>query len=380
VARSVKPFGLEGGEELVHRSIRLLLEEAKDEGRFPSLTSVAGQVSVLTLLGRLIPLGTWHGDVHDLHLGALLRVRPGDMLRFAKVMAWPTRCAGPVLRLYLPPQPHRHVTAEDYVSAHFIVAELMRANPRLRGLFQSTWYLDPKVAEISPHLAFLSRFAKAYGSIIGKVGSDDEVVREATWKSGTRRRLYEAGSYRPTRYYRLWPRDLLLKWADAAQARRAPVEPAAAADRDSAAIPVPEADAENNRKLVLIVDGDPRFQEAAVEAAEEQGHRASVVPDLATALGLGVRLRHVDLLVAAMTQANGGNGVRLAQEVRRRNPQAQVVLTTDYADGADDGRSGYTIAGARVVSRPRTKEELTDLIRAHFAGSTEVSGEAAARR
>lgn len=375
VARSVRPFSLDGGEDLVHRSIRLLLGEAKEEGRFPSLTSVAGQVHVLTLLGRLIPLGVWHGDVYELTYGALLRLKPGSVPRFAKYMTWPRKAVGPVLRLYLPPQPNRHITAEDYVSAHFIAAELMRANPRIRALFQSTWYLDPKVAEVSPHLAFLSRFAMSYGSIIGKVGTDDEVVREATWKSGARRRLYEAGRYAPTRYYRLWPRDLLLRWADAAQARRRPAETAAAAaGPDGVAVPVPATDSDDvGRKVVLVVDGDPRFQELARESVEREGHKAAVVADLATALGLGGRLRHVDLLIAAMMQPNGGNGVRLAQELRRRNPQAQVLLTTDYAEGDESSQSGYTIAGARVVAKPRTAQEFAQLIHTHLAASAEAA-------
>jgi CheY-like chemotaxis protein len=364
VARAVQPFGLHGGEALIHRAVRALIDEAKDEGRFASLASVAGQVNVLTLLGRLIPLGVWHGDVYELTYGALLRVKPRDAVRFAGHFARHMGGAGPVLRLYLPPQPNTHVTAEDYVKAHFIAADLMRANPRIRALFQSTWYIDPKLKDISPHLSFLNRFATSYGSIIGRVGSDDEVVREATWKSGNRRRLHEAGRYVPTRYYRLWPRDLLLRWADAAPAPRAVADtPTTSSRSDEAVIPSPAVeDPEPARKIVLVVDGDPQFQSLAREAVEASGHQVSVVADLATALGLGSRLRHVDLLIAAVMQPNGGNGVRLAQEVRRRNLDAQAVLTSDQVDAGNAGPRGYMIAGVRVVPKPRTIEEFAQLV------------------
>jgi len=374
VSRSISPFGLSGGDELVRRRVRMLLDGAKEQGRFPPLNSLLGQVNVLVLVGRLIPLGVWHADLYDFSYSTLLRMKPRDAARFAKHMIWSMNGPGPVLKFFLPPQPNYHVIAADYVATHRVAADLMRSNPRIRAIFQSNWYLDPEVAEISPHLAFLSRFATSHGSIIGKVGSDEEVVRESTWKSGNRKRLYESGRYVPTRYYRLWPRDAVLLWADSTHAQAATAQPAAPSVASQAVGSVSPVAPAAARKVVLVVDEDSRFQRLASEAVKAEGHQVSVAGDVAMALALVARIRQVDLLIATIALPNGGNGVRLAQEVRRRSPDASVILTSNYLDGGDAGHAAYKMAGARVLTKPRNKQEIVQLVRAAFGVAEEKSG------
>jgi CheY-like chemotaxis protein len=343
----------------------MLLDGAKEQGRFPPLNSLQGQVNVLVLVGRLVPLGVWHADLYDFGYATLFRMAPYDAARFAKHMIGSMKGPGPVLKFFLPPQPNYHVTADDYLATHRVAADVMRANPRIRAIFQSNWYLDPVVAEISPHLAFLSRFATSHGSIIGRVGTDDEVVRESTWKSGNRKRLYEAGRYVPMRYYRLWPRDAVLRWAESAPAPAAPARraPPLAAGQGVGTVS-PGAGPAAAGRVVLVVDEDVRFQRLASEAVKAEGHQVSVAGDVAMALAMIARVRQVDLLIAAIALSNGGNGVRLAQEVRRHSPGANVVLTSNYLESGDAGHAAYKMAGAKVLTKPRTMEEVAQLVRA----------------
>ncbi len=92
-------------------------------------------------------------------------------------------------------------------------SELISRTPRIKGLFSSSWYNDPALEGISPHLAYLRRYPLDHGARLFRVGSSEEDVADATLKSKSRRRLYESGRYRPTCYLWVWPRSSLSRWA-----------------------------------------------------------------------------------------------------------------------------------------------------------------------
>ena len=45
-------------------------------------------------------------------------------------------------------------------------------------------------------------------------GSSEAMIKDALFKSPTRRRLYEEGLYVPRSFIRIWPRNELIEWAD----------------------------------------------------------------------------------------------------------------------------------------------------------------------
>ncbi len=90
----------------------------------------------------------------------------------------------------------------------------MRNNPDVKGVFGTSWWFDPRVAEISPKLDFLYRLPSENGARFLFTGVNESATRDAISNSPEREALYVQGKYQPRSYMMLWARDDLLHWAD----------------------------------------------------------------------------------------------------------------------------------------------------------------------
>ena len=93
------------------------------------------------------------------------------------------------------------------------VAALLRAHTDVAGVVGYSWFYDPRVEAISPRLAYLRRGPLDGGAFLLRGHTSEFDVRNATAKSQTRRRLYEAGDYTPVGYKMVWLRRDILHWA-----------------------------------------------------------------------------------------------------------------------------------------------------------------------
>jgi len=105
-------------------------------------------------------------------------------------------------------------TPGHYDRFYLRVADLLRANPRMKGLLSSSWWLDPQLESISPELSFLRTTPENNGARLFIVGPDPDSTDDAIRFSEARTELYEAGKYQPTCYSLVWARDDLIQWAD----------------------------------------------------------------------------------------------------------------------------------------------------------------------
>ncbi|QQO44275.1 hypothetical protein [Paracoccus sp. MC1862] len=111
----------------------------------------------------------------------------------------------------------RHLTGFNPAGFHATylqVADMLRCNPALAGLFISSWFHDPIAAEISPRLAYLQGVPRAGGAFFIRNNTGELHVKRATATSATRRQLVADGKYVPTCYTMIWPRKKLIAWAD----------------------------------------------------------------------------------------------------------------------------------------------------------------------
>lgn len=92
-------------------------------------------------------------------------------------------------------------------------ADLYAHYPEVRGMIAGSWFYDPAVARISPHLAYLREVPENGGARALFASFDEGARGNALAKSATRRRLHEAGAYRPATYTLVWPRAVHLDWA-----------------------------------------------------------------------------------------------------------------------------------------------------------------------
>jgi hypothetical protein len=104
-------------------------------------------------------------------------------------------------------------TPDALATWHRNAAECLRMNPRIRGLLATSWWYDPQLTRVAPHLSFLREGSLEHGAILLRAGSSAGARAYAVANSPERRRLYEAGEYLPVSYAVAWTRDALLKWA-----------------------------------------------------------------------------------------------------------------------------------------------------------------------
>ena len=92
--------------------------------------------------------------------------------------------------------------------------EMLRLRPEFAGLHASNWFHDPRLATVSPHLAFFNQILEEVGALRRKVDTPPVAIEQALQVSKTRRRLYEAGEYTPQNYEVFYPREPLIRWTD----------------------------------------------------------------------------------------------------------------------------------------------------------------------
>jgi hypothetical protein len=103
---------------------------------------------------------------------------------------------------------------DGWVKFYMRVADLLKMQPDVKGVFSCSWYFDPELERISPRLVYLRRIVTDNGGKLFYLGSNSESIEDATLKSPTRRRAYEENKYVPTAYLLIWSRKKLISWAD----------------------------------------------------------------------------------------------------------------------------------------------------------------------
>lgn len=93
------------------------------------------------------------------------------------------------------------------------IADLLAGRPHIAGMLGISWFYDPQLCEISPRLSYLQHRPLQNGAFRVRLKASALDAQRAGAVSPTRRRLIEAGAYRPVCYALFWPRRELLRWA-----------------------------------------------------------------------------------------------------------------------------------------------------------------------
>jgi len=96
---------------------------------------------------------------------------------------------------------------------YHMVADLLETHPDCQGLVGGSWFYDPAVEAISPRLAYLRQTPISGGAVMLRGKPTQADIDNATATSESRRKLFEAGNYRPTKYLMVWPRAKLIAWS-----------------------------------------------------------------------------------------------------------------------------------------------------------------------
>jgi hypothetical protein len=107
----------------------------------------------------------------------------------------------------------KEFTPRGWTESFARMADALKLNPEVRGVAGVSWFHDPAVAGVSPHLGYILT-PTLYGGFLANMGSAPHHVANATVRSSVRTKMYQEGQYRPTCYLLAWPRKALIAWAD----------------------------------------------------------------------------------------------------------------------------------------------------------------------
>lgn len=91
------------------------------------------------------------------------------------------------------------------------IAEMLKENQSIKGMFGGSWFYDPVIKDISPRLSYLQDIPLQNGARSFYAGLDKS--NSAISKSLSRKKLFEEGKYIPKSYLLIWPRKEILSWA-----------------------------------------------------------------------------------------------------------------------------------------------------------------------
>jgi len=122
-------------------------------------------------------------------------------------------CRGfrPLLELHMHPDCTDHFHPTGWLTTYENLADFLELNSAFLGVQSTSWFLDPALETISPHLCYLRKVPEHCGAVILYVGEDEPTTSGALATSQTRRDLLASGRYHPKLFTRIWPRSHLLK-------------------------------------------------------------------------------------------------------------------------------------------------------------------------
>ena len=172
-----------------------------------------------TAMCKVATLRRFRAGQFDWEVGAVsrsyvLQVAPRELLSVIAYVAFRMGGLGPVYFSHLAARRASHSLVEEEANrSYYRMARTMEMQPQIKGFAACSWFRSPGTHRVSPHLSWLSSVFQENGGLVVESGYADAHSGVFS-RSATRKRLYEAGEFRPTRGLVLWPRDRMIEWAE----------------------------------------------------------------------------------------------------------------------------------------------------------------------
>jgi CheY-like chemotaxis protein len=114
---------------------------------------------------------------------------------------------------------------------------------------------------------------------------------------------------------------------------------------------------------ILVVEDDPDVRALPVAILRKQGYQVVEAADGGQAIGHLKAGPPFDLLFTDVVLPGGMNGVEIAKEAKRLQPDIKVIFTTGYAEHALAHNGGLD-PGTILVTKPYQRAELLKKVRA----------------
>lgn len=204
------PPPLAAGYRLAIARIRTSARSAPDT--FFSVDNDSYIKDLAVCVGHLYPGGA---RLIDLHSGLPRRMLLLQGAALPSVLGFFLRAGGfhPWFETHVDPRDLSEFSPPGLTRMYLRVAALLEANPHVHGVFGGSWFYDPQLETLSPHLVYLQEMPRRHGARLLRWETTPGSVRSALLKSKRRREAFERGIYRPANYFLAWPRRAVLEWA-----------------------------------------------------------------------------------------------------------------------------------------------------------------------
>ncbi|MHC4203330.1 MAG: hypothetical protein ACYSTT_01660 [Planctomycetota bacterium] len=171
-------------------------------------------LDVMTCSLRSIPVGgAWIAEIRSVGLRPFFSGGVKQFFSYLYYIIFKARGFSPYLTTHTAARTLRHFNEHQMNLSYLRIVELMKLNPRIKGFYRRSWFLDPNLEDISPKLGYLRKVPLQNGAKLFVAGSTKQDIKYALAVSCTRRRLYDEGKYLPTGYAYIWPRKEFLLYA-----------------------------------------------------------------------------------------------------------------------------------------------------------------------
>lgn len=184
---------------------------------FFSISNDALIKDVAVCLGQMFPAGARLIDLHS-GLPRKLLLWQGASLPSALRFLYMAGGLRPWFETHVDPRDLSQFNEDGLRQMYLRAAALLEVNPQIKGIFGGSWFYDPALERLSPHLAYLQQLPRRHGARLLRALTTPGICRGALAKSQRRRDAYERGLYRPQCYFLAWPRGALLQWAQSQRA------------------------------------------------------------------------------------------------------------------------------------------------------------------
>lgn len=147
----------------------------------------------------------------------ILKMPWSKMPEALRYLATQFRGLKPAFYLHVAPEPRNRslVIAKEVQKAYYRMARSLELQPEMKGILCASWFHDQAVLRETPHLAPLNAPYLEHGGCIvttlGPAPPDSGFLDH----NPERRKLYEAGQFKPRITLAMWPREAAIRWAEA---------------------------------------------------------------------------------------------------------------------------------------------------------------------
>lgn len=162
---------------------------------------------------RDIPVGgAWLVEITRVGLRPFIDGNLGQCVAYLKFLVLEAGGFAPFCSIHTVPRFLSRFNKEEMDLSYKRIAEMMELHPNIKGVYRRSWFLDPKLDDISPELSYLREVPEQNGAKVFYAGSKERDIKYATSMSMLRKKLYAQGKYLPTGYAYVWPRKEFLEW------------------------------------------------------------------------------------------------------------------------------------------------------------------------